>query len=221
MTRILYLFTACLLLLVSGIVHGLWTDRWLPSHAVEDAVARLEKIPLSVGDWKGTLRETPKEAVRGARLSDCRTYQFVNRPKGQAVDVLLMCGLPGPVSVHTPDICYPGAGYQMTTDPEPFTLSGAGTQEVGLITATFRKEEAVTAGELRIFWTWNAAGHWQAPKNPRWTFARAKALYKLYVIHEMAAKDAGRPEQDPAVDFLKIYLPELNRALFPAPVAGQ
>lgn len=187
------------------------------SRALEDAVARLENVPLSVGDWRGAGREiSQEEEVKGALLSSCRSYQFVNRRKGQAVNVLLMCGLPGPVSVHTPDICYTSSGYKMTTGPDPLTLAGDGLTEADLKTATFRKEGAVTPGEIRVFWVWNAGGRWQAPNNPRWTFSRAKALYKLYVVRETGAKDAGHPEQDVAADFLRIFLPQLNRALFPA-----
>jgi hypothetical protein len=221
-TRILFLLAACSLLLISGLVHGLWTDRWVVSRAVEDGVARLENLPLSVGDWRGAVREAPQEEeIKGTVYADYRAYQFVNRRKGQVVNVLLVCGRPGPVAVHTPDVCLLGAGYQMTTGPEPFTLANGGQQEAALRTATFRKEGAIAGGELRIFWTWNATGSWQAPENPRWSFARAKTLYKLYVIREARAKEAGRAEQDSAVDFLKSYLMELNRALFPAPSVGQ
>ena len=31
--------------------------------------------------------------------------------------VLLVCGRPGPVSVHTPDVCYAGVGYAMENPP--------------------------------------------------------------------------------------------------------
>ncbi len=222
LTRTLSLLAASSLLLVSGVVHGLWTDRWVLSSALEDAVARLEGAPLSVGEWRGNSRELPsEEEVKGALLSGCRAYRFVNRRNQQAVNVLLMCGRPGPLSVHTPDICYTSSGYKMTTGPEPLTLEVAERERVNLKTATFRKEGAITSNETRIFWTWNGNGRWQAPENPRWSFARAKALYKLYILRERGPKDSARPEEDPAVAFLKIYLPELNRALFPAPSEGQ
>jgi hypothetical protein len=219
-TRILILFATCSLFLVSGLTQGLWTGRWVVSHGLEDAVTRLDEMPLTVGDWKGTLRDIPAEEIGGARVNGYRACRFENRRKGLVLDVLLVCGRPGVVSVHTPDICYRGAGYEITTGPDAFAPGGDGLKDAGLQTATFRKE-GVVAQNLRIFWTWNAAGRWQAPSNPRWTFARSAALYKLYVVRSTGGKDAGRPEQDPAVDFMRLYLPELNRALFPASATEQ
>src|SRR6185312_15218812 len=133
--------------------------------------------------------EIPPAEIKGARVNGHRACLFVNRRKGLAINVLLVCGSPGPVSVHTPDICYQGAGYTLSSGPDPFALKGAGAEDIGLHTATFHKERAAVPSELRIFWAWNAAGHWQAPSNPRWTFARSPALYKLYVVRETGAKD--------------------------------
>jgi hypothetical protein len=215
MTRILILLGACSLLLVSGLTQGFWTGRWEVSHAIEEAVARLDTVPLVVGDWKGTVQEIPQAEIAGARVNGHLACHFENRRKGQAVNVLLVCGRPGVVSVHTPDICYRGAGYEMKTGPDPFTLDGAETETASLQTATFSKGNATGSRDLRIFWAWNAAGRWQAPNNPRWTFARSSVLYKLYVVRERGSKDASRPERDPAIDFMKQFLPDLNRVLFP------
>ena len=30
---------------------------------------------------------------------------------------LILCGRPGPVSIHTPDVCYRGLGYEPTGSP--------------------------------------------------------------------------------------------------------
>ena len=80
----------------------------------------------------------------------------------------------------------------------------------------FRKVQAGLATHLRIFWTWNNDGSWRAPKNPRWTFASSRALYKLYIVHEMS-RDNEPLQQDPSVEFLRLILPELQTTLFAAP----
>ena len=38
-----------------------------------------------------------------------RTY--THRISGETFQVLLVCGKPGPTSLHPPDVCYQGAGY--------------------------------------------------------------------------------------------------------------
>lgn len=221
MRRILILLAVCSLLLLSGLTQGFWTGRWVVSHAIEDAVARLDHVPLTIGDWKGTVREIPPAEIAGARVNGHFSCHFENRRKRQAVNALLVCGRPGHVSVHTPDICYQGAGYEMTTGPDPFALETVGSEAAALQVATFRKEKAAGASELRIFWAWNASGRWQAPSNPRLTFAASPVLYKLYIVRERGPKDTDRPDQDPAVEFMKLFLPELNRALFPDLSAGR
>jgi len=66
--------------------------------------------------------------------------------------------------------------------------------------------------QLRIFWTWFGDGAWQAPDNPRITFAHLPALYKLYVIHELPSRQ-GRLEQDPSLGLLQQLLPALADVL--------
>ena len=41
------------------------------------------------------------------------------------VGVLLLCGRPGPVSVHTPDLCFPGAGFQEAGEPTRCPIPGS------------------------------------------------------------------------------------------------
>ena len=64
-----------------------------------------------------------------------------------------------------------------------------------------------------LAWSWSAGGGWKSPDNPRLTFARSRALYKLYLIREMSAPDE-RIEGDPSLEFVQAFFPELERALF-------
>jgi hypothetical protein len=169
------------------------------------------------------------EEMAGARVAGYRVRRYENRRKGQSVTVLLVCGRAGPVSVHTPDLCYPDAGYELIEGPVHVALGPSVVSSVSSAKSpgpgaqfqagTFGKSSVTgeTAGALRIIWGWNATGAWQAPDNPRWSFARYPALYKLYVVRETRARESFRPEEDPCVDFLKVFLPELDWGLFPAP----
>jgi hypothetical protein len=80
--------------------------------------------------------------------------------------------------------------------------------------ARFHKGESTVPTYLRVFWSWNASGPWQASSGPRLEFARYPALYKLYVVRRMETPDAPL-EKDPAAELLAQLLPELQRALFP------
>lgn len=213
MMRLLAWLSGCVLLAAAGLVHGLWTDRWGVAADVTEAAARVHRMPADVGEWRGSPVEVSADDMARVRVTDYCARMYEHRRKRQAVLVFLVCGRPGPVAVHTPDICYQGAGYEMAAAPVPFSLDG--TDTANFQTTAFRKLEPVTSGDLRIFWTWNANGRWEAPSNPRWSFARAAALYKLYVVREKRPRERGKAEDDPCFGFLKEYLPELDRALFP------
>src|SRR5947209_8583173 len=108
MLRWSLIVTATLAVVASGLVHGFWTDRWRPSVATAEAVARLEGVPLDLGGWRGHRDDKPAPTGAGVAGSLQRTY--VNG-KGQVVKMALLCGRPGPLSVHTPVACYGGSGY--------------------------------------------------------------------------------------------------------------
>jgi hypothetical protein len=211
MSRALPVATVLALVLLSGLVHGVWTGRWQPAQGLDAAVARLDRVPLTLGGWQGQPLELDPKHVAQAGLSGCWMRRYTNGPNGPAVTVLLMCGRSGPVSVHTPDICYGGAGYDMVG--KAVRVSAEASPPAEFWTARFRKDGAVVPTYLRILWAWNADGAWQAPDSPRLTFAPFPVLYKLYVLRELGRADEPL-EEDPCLRFLGQALPELRQALF-------
>ena len=138
---------------------------------------------------------------------------YKNDATGKSVSLLLMCGRPGPVSVHTPEICYPGAGFELIqTHPSEVRV---GAEPVGnFLKADFERREAIPADRLRIYWSWNASGTWTVPENPRFVFAPHPVVYKLYLISTVD-KDREQSTDNEMMDFLSQLLPELQNALFP------
>ncbi len=213
MWRNLALVAASLMLLVSGLVHGLWTDRWQPGRDVDDFIARLDAIPRDVGDWHGKDVALPGDQQRAARIDGYCYRRYQNATSRHTVTMLLVCGRAGPIAVHTPDVCFEGAGYRAAMKPAPFELTyGPEDAEAGLRTMRFGKEHAAFPMEIRVFWTWNDGSGWQAPENPRLAYAGRHALYKMYVLRETTDEDV-RPEDDPCAEFLRQFLPEVDAAL--------
>jgi hypothetical protein len=212
--RVLPVLTALPLVLAFGVGEGMWTNRWGWSEEAERAAARLADLPRAVGAWEGHDEKLDPREVAQAKMTGYLLRRFVHRRTGAALTVLLVCGRPGPVAVHTPDVCFPGAGYGLTRKAERHSVSADGlAQPAEFWVAGFEKEGAVSE-PLRVFWAWNAAGDWVAPDNPRFQFARSSALYKLYVIRPLTRADEP-PEKDPSTDFLRAFLPEAQRCLFP------
>jgi hypothetical protein len=101
-------------LVACGIVHGYWTDRWATPVEVKQAAQRLDAIPLELGEWEGEALEV-KPGDAGAGVAGCIRRRYVNRQTGAAISLFLVCGRPGPVSIHTPDVCYGASGFLVNT----------------------------------------------------------------------------------------------------------
>src|SRR6516162_896678 len=169
MLRVLAVITAGSLIALPGFVQGVWSGRWSQSQELEQAVASLERMPLNIGDWKGHTIELDREQIEGADLAGhcCRRYE--NQRDGRVVTVILMCGRSGPVSVHTPDVCWTSTGYEMVARRSRWQPESRSAE---FWTARFRKDEASAPLYRRVFWSWNAGGSWQAPDSARFAFAR-------------------------------------------------
>jgi hypothetical protein len=203
--------TAIVLVLVTtaGTVYGLWTGRWTADESLAEAGARLSQIPLTVGDWSGEPLEMSPREIASACADGYLSRKYSNRRTGKVVSVLLLCGRPGPISVHTPDVCYRGSGFDEVGDAVRFAPSGE--PDTQLLVRRFRKDAAVPI-QLRILYGWSTRGAWDAPDNPRLSFAGQPVLYKLYLIHAMQ-RDGEPLEGEPAIDLFRALRPHLRAAL--------
>jgi hypothetical protein len=215
MLRTLPVWTGVTLVVAFGLAEGLWANRWQKSEAAEHAAARLAEVPLAVGDWQGEAKELDARQVAVAEITGHLWRRYVHRRTGAAVSVLLVCGRPGPVALHPPEICYQGLGYRLAGEKARRAVPAeALAAPAEFWVAQFHRDGALPQ-PLRIYWAWNGGGPWEAGENPRLSFARAGALYKLYVIRELPRVDEPL-EGDPAQEFMKSFLPQLHGHLFPA-----
>ncbi len=208
--RYLPAYTALALTVASGLVHGFWTDRWVVSPGPAEAAARLARLPPDAGDWHAT---TLHEKSRGTEaLAGHLTRRYVNRSTGRVVTVALAVGLPGPVSIHTPDVCYKAGGFDVAAPARYRHPARAGRPAAQFWTADLRKERTTEHVHQRIYWAWDAGEGWTAPDNPRWRFAGRPVLAKLYLVREVRGPDERR-EDDPCLDLMNQLLPQLRETL--------
>jgi hypothetical protein len=216
MIRLLLLVSAALVLAASGVSHRLWTGAWNFSNEPAASAARLANVPSTFGDWAGADLEMDARQLARAEAVSHISRRYVNRRSGAEVTVFIICGRPGPVSVHTPDICYGGLGFQVKgTQNRHHIDASAEMPPSDFHWANFEKADPVAPVHLRIYWGWKAGRGWQAPSDPRLTFGAAPALYKLYITCR-PAPGSELPDQDPCRDFMHDFLPELEKVLSPA-----
>jgi hypothetical protein len=202
--------SAALVLVASGVVHGLWTDRWTADPAVLKAAADyLATVPATIGKWDGTDIDMPNDARLGLAGSLARRY--VHRENGKVISIYLACGRPGPICIHTPDACYVADGYKEAEQAHRFTVDKNTRAEFW--TARFMRQRPDAQTNLRVFWAWHGANGWQVPDNPRVAFAGEQVLHKLYIIRELVSPNEPA-DGDVCVEFMQELLPALEQRLF-------
>jgi hypothetical protein len=217
MYRLLLVGVTLGVLLATGLISGLWTDRWTTYREAEIAAAgtKLDKVPLTVGRWYGSdvveNQTTLPEEVIGKNI----VRRYVNQNNGMAVTVYMNCGPTRPMWYgHLPPECYAGAGYKLSGSVSKQLLSTESTSvPASFRVATFSMDEGGAPVHVRVFWSWSGDGAWQAPDNPNKTFAHYPFLYKIYFIRRLLKEDEP-VEGDPCLEFAKLLVPELKKSLF-------
>jgi hypothetical protein len=182
-------------------------------------------VPFAAGPWHGTDVEVDPEPFQQTRAAAYWMRRYTKDGVDWPITVILMCGRADHMAIHTPDICYRGAGFDIIGDPVAIKVGIAATSSppmtgrtdadgksiANLWSARFRQQSRAAAQQLAIYWTWSADGNWQAPSSPRWTFAGESFLYKLYVVHD-DTNATGR--EAVATEFIQHLLPVLDKSLF-------
>jgi hypothetical protein len=202
---------ALLLVVAAGLAHGKVTGRWESNEELADAADRLSQIPNSFGDWSSSdvTKNSEELAVAEAAGYLCRHYRHART--GEEVTVLLLCGPPGPISVHPPTACYRARGYQLLSDPQLTELSSDERQDQFQL-AEFQGQSTLTEDRVAIMWGWSVAGQWSAPDSPRFAFAGEPALYKLYVTWDRSHDQRPLEETLPR-DFLSSFLSTIEQQI--------
>jgi len=211
MLRFLPILAGFAVVTVSAIDYGRQTGRWHQEDNLSAIKARLEQLPSELGDWRSQSATLDARQMEVARIDGYLLRNYVNRKTGDELQMLLVCGQPGPIAAHTPDVCYAGAGYIQKGKLEKKKVDGN-----EFVVGNFAKGPPLP-DPLCIWWAWSADGHWMAPDYPRLAFGRnTSALCKLYVVRRITPGHEAAVE-DSTEDFLRVMLPELKHCLSPSP----
>ncbi|WP_165066821.1 hypothetical protein [Paludisphaera rhizosphaerae] len=174
------------------------------------AAARLCRIPSNCGEWRGVDLEYNVRDFINAGVGGVRIRRYTNA-QGERVVIMLLCGQPGPLAVHTPDACFVAAGLELRGTPQR-RPEASGTE---FLIASFSKPATSAVPEaLQIRWAWSDGGGWLAPEHPRLSYAGRPVLFKLYIIRDLA-DTVREDEADPVPRFLRDFLPTLAPIVAP------
>ncbi len=196
----------------SGIASGRFDHRWGPSVDLVDAGQRLDQLPEQFGNWhRQAVRPISAGVIEMLQCSGSLHHVYRNHETGDVVSLAMFVGPPGPMSVHTPQVCYTLAGHRLLQDGRQFKLRESDPPEEQFWGTTF-KANSLEGGFLRVAHAWNAGNGWRAPERPRLTFGGAAKLYKVQVATSVATQ-AELAEHDPCRDFLRDFVPVVKKIL--------
>lgn len=188
---------------VVGVVHGRLTNRWGPQPDMLDAARRLESMPLDIEGWKATDHELDERVREMLQCKGHLNRVYENVKTGQRVSVVVLLGPAGPISVHTPEICYSSRDYSITSDRTNHQVD----EQQDLWDLRLKSNRA-GAATLRVLYGWTNDGNWHANDNPRFEYGGRPLLYKIQLA---GPEPVG--ETDACQDFLKAFLPVLRKHL--------
>ena len=207
---------ALVVTVASGAIHARLSNRWGSPPNLEAAGARLAAIPTSFGDW--TLvseREMDDDAVR---LLQCtgyiyRVYQNSRNPQWPPVQVAVLVGPAGPISVHTPEICYSSRDYTVDGPRRHVSVQVPGEPEAHELWGVTMSPVDKARARLRVYYGWTIRAPWQAPDYPRFRYGGEPILYKIQLAGELPP-DSSSGDSESITSFLREFLPVVNGIAF-------
>jgi hypothetical protein len=203
---------AIIILVAAGLLNGMWIDRWNLSSEPSASAAKVEQIPEEFGEWK--MRDSKELDEQSKIIGEIAgSINRIYGRGGEEVSCLIVCGRPGAIGAHTPEICFVGKNQKMVKREQWVIPIGPSAGSAEFSTAIFQRTDGGISSNSRAFWAWSADGFWSAPKNPRLKFLGQQVLYKLYVTYPVA-EEKDKPEDGPGEAFIKVLLPALDHVLF-------
>lgn len=209
----------------SGAAAGLLTNRWGTPADMAAAAERLARVPDEFGDWR-LLVEAPlePEVIEMLQCEGWRSRAYRNLQTGDTVHISILLGPPGPISVHTPEVCFTSQGHHLSGPAVPRSYAAPPAGEATAPSSSRARPAAKfwkttfdpVVGEattLIAYYSWCDGDSWQAPRHARLAFGGLPYLFKMQLATHVVRRP-GHESTDPCDDFLKQFVPALDRAGF-------
>jgi hypothetical protein len=204
--------------IASGWLHGTLANRWGQGDALTQAAAKLgSDLPPRLGPWRLVKTLKMESDVRKSLQCAAALHGiYTNDQTGDSVIVAVLTGPSGPLSVHTPEICYSAADYELAGQRQEWTVLDKRGQSHGLWTI-YASSRHSTRPNLRVVYGWSLGDAWRAVRGPRFALAGVPVVYKLQLTgpaRDQQREPALSPgRDDPSHDFLARFLTEIQPRL--------
>jgi len=188
--------------------HGRFSDAAaVRARLLAEAADRVPRAPKTFLNWVGEdLPVVNEDAIRRGGGASYVSRAFQENNSSESYSILLLCGKPGPLAAHTPEICYANAEHSADANQRRWKP----TPETEFTWQTFASK-VEGQPNLEIAWAWCVDGDWNCPAVPRLAFGKEPFLYKLYIVRSCTRLDepsAGMKK------FVSDLIPTLQKTVF-------
>ena len=189
-----------------AVIHGRLSNRWGPPENMTQAGARLERIPSSIETWQLKSSDQLSETARSMlETAGDITRNYVDPASKAAVGVTIIVGPVGPISVHSPEICFPSHDFRLLENRKKVKIRDTSGVDHEFWMVDFQSQD-LEARLLHVYYAWSTGGPWSAPESPRFTFSGNPYLYKIQLVG-YASPTALQQSENPVPNFLRVFLP--------------
>jgi hypothetical protein len=200
-------------ILVVALVAGSGAVRLWQAKRVDAALAAgrespfpLSTIPITLGDWSGSATELDARIVEATGSTDHITRRYVDRRTGVSLDVIVLYGPTSEIFIHTPELCYPKAGYASDGDSINREIVTPG-MKMPVRSVVYKKGDPGQVERQEVYYSWRYNAKWSASvSSPK---ESEPGMYKVQVSR-LAGKFESRTVDNPCEAFLSELLPDLE-----------
>jgi hypothetical protein len=219
----LWMTLACLLLGLSG---GLrfWRDWQFATLAAKSdhLPFHLSELPRTIGDWESNPKDDGTLDAKVARIAGSSDYimrTYLDKKTGDDLTALVIYGRSFVVNGHSPDICYPTAGYQLVRGPVDREISVPGANgKVRYRWSIYMKRVGGVANYQETYHLFYYNGVWLPDAKDQWkSFRYHPSMFRILIDHPISGLNdsANRSVEDMLIDLIR----ETNSRMSP-PKAG-
>jgi hypothetical protein len=208
------------LAVVAAILAASGGSRLWQGRRVERAMERgrsspfpLADLPMKLGSWEGRAATMDPRIVRITGSTDLVSRRYVDRRTGVGLDVIVLYGPTAEMLSHTPEICYPSAGFEPLPglSERPIAVEGV-DRPVPFRSLAFTKGEGGLAESQEVYYSLRYDGRWTTlcatPKAAR----RIPGTLKVQVSRRISDRER-RDVDNPCEPFLASLIGEIEARL--------
>ena len=205
---------AGLLLAGSGFYRGAQASRFRDETGYQaESPFPLVEIPKVIDNWQvveGSETKLDNQTTRITGSTDHVIRNYCDELTGVTLSVLILYGPAGPVTPHTPQVCYPASGFAPVGDVIDRTIRYGKDETADLRSSVFAKPVGRSVLFQTVYHTYELNGVWSPTIDNRKLPRRNPGVFKIQ-IQRVSREREARGENEPIESFVEKLLPVIEK----------